>query len=477
MAASKSTSESTSTSASRSVPKPSNKNNTTTPDTHSPTEHPKPIPAFYCSYLLRSTVRHASLYIGSTPNPARRLAQHNGAARGGANRTAREKLRPWEMVVIVEGFMSRIAALQFEWAWQNAGGSRHIEPIEHNTAHAADVRIDPHTARGNKPRGTTTTRRQRRSGRSLTSHLADLHLLLRSTYFASWRLKVRFLSEDVYRVWQVWSERVDGLLPDNVEVVLDTMPLSSQDATTATRQQINNKDGVTARSSRGVQHLDIGYGGMKGYLEKSLFLLDNSERIDCGVCKEALSMKDDLVVVCSETGCRCACHLICLSTRFLEDSGVPDQMVPMDGSCPACKKTVKWPALMKELSLRTRGEKEIQAIFKKRKRSAAKDDGSGQKGKEDHDLAEHREKHGDRHPGTAEFTLDEPPWLDEARYGNEVCNEDDQDELHLDDDWMETLDLGSDSDSNDQPKAQSKQPSRVEIVIEDSDWDDAEIID
>ncbi|GBC16100.2 structure-specific endonuclease subunit SLX1 homolog [Rhizophagus irregularis DAOM 181602=DAOM 197198] len=82
---------------------------------------------FYCCYLLRSLSPKykQTSYIGSTNDPKRRLRQHNGEIASGAKKTSNK--RPWEMILFVYGFPNHVAALQFEWSWQNPSITRRLQ--------------------------------------------------------------------------------------------------------------------------------------------------------------------------------------------------------------------------------------------------------------------------------------------------------------------------------------------------------------
>ncbi|OEH73577.1 hypothetical protein cyc_06710 [Cyclospora cayetanensis] len=73
---------------------------------------------FFSVYLLQSCSSPHHFYIGCTTNPIRRLRQHNGTLQQGARRTSSH--RPWRLCLVIYGFPTLIAALQFEFRWQQA---------------------------------------------------------------------------------------------------------------------------------------------------------------------------------------------------------------------------------------------------------------------------------------------------------------------------------------------------------------------
>ncbi|HEX9794403.1 MAG TPA: GIY-YIG nuclease family protein [Planctomycetota bacterium] len=62
-------------------------------------------------YVLES-VQDGSTYVGSTTDPERRLAQHNGERAGGARRTRAG--RPWRLAAIYGPFDGRADAARAE---------------------------------------------------------------------------------------------------------------------------------------------------------------------------------------------------------------------------------------------------------------------------------------------------------------------------------------------------------------------------
>ena len=83
-------------------------------------------------YLLLSTGN--ATYVGATVNLERRVRQHNGELKGGANATSIRvnKGETWSPVCYVKNFPDWSAALQFEWKWKflTRKQSRKLSTIE-----------------------------------------------------------------------------------------------------------------------------------------------------------------------------------------------------------------------------------------------------------------------------------------------------------------------------------------------------------
>ncbi|KAH6638966.1 structure-specific endonuclease subunit SLX1 [Boeremia exigua] len=334
----------------------------------------KPIPAFYCCYLLRSKNRK-SYYIGSTPNPARRLGQHNGTSKGGAKRTAMQGKRPWEMTCIVTGFPSHFAALQFEWAWQNTHMTRHIDR-DVRDARAVELQ------KGKKAASAATGRRKK-PPMSLEARLKNLHHLLGVDSFRSWPLHLRFFAPDIFKQWERHTAKMPQKLRESitVQVTPAEMPkLAPEIWAEVSSHYIPDI----------IRSIPVAYEDCKPYVEKSIRSLQDKTRHSCGVCKKSADSTSGMVIVCPTETCETVSHLACLSKRFLiEDDSSTGALIPMEGSCPGCRTNLQWSTLMKELSLRTYGDEEIAAMFKpKRRKKTDTQEIDEEPAEEDEDLDE-----------------------------------------------------------------------------------------
>jgi structure-specific endonuclease subunit SLX1 len=313
----------------------------------------RPIPAFYCCYLLRSKNRKA-FYIGSTPNPARRLGQHNGSSKGGAKRTSMQGKRPWEMTCIVTGFPSKFAALQFEWAWQNTHATRHIE---------RDVR-DARLEELQKGRKNASPVKRPRPPMSMEARLKNLNHLLGVGSFSRWPLHLRFFAPDVFAQWEKHTSKMKTKLRKSIIIQLTPAELPKLAADVQSEMRTHFIPEI-------IRAIPVTYEDCKPYVEKSRSTLEEGRRHRCSVCNKDASTETALVVICPHEPCESISHVACLSQKFLADENNRDTFIPIQGGCPSCHTSVKWSDMMKELSLRMHGEEEVKAMFKmKRKKKS-----------------------------------------------------------------------------------------------------------
>ena len=368
-------------------------------------------------------------------------------------RTARNNLRPWEMTCIVTGFPSKIAALQFEWAWQNRHVTKRIADDERITEPPSPKESKKKTKSGKKRKKT------RRPPLKMHETLENLHLLLRVPSIARWPLSLRFFSVDVYSNWQLFNARSGRIIRDGISVIMDqrqSLESFENDETTGSAKpglQWKRK----ASGKGGVEGLDLTYTPLKGHLEKSKSRLASSQMLRCAVCFDETEPLLQTVLICPQARCSAASHMFCLARSFLKEENTEGSIIPISGTCPTCRAHSTWIDLVKEMSLRVKGEKEVAVLMgnaRGRKTWMAKADAAI-------DLVD---------------DVDFPKADDDQDPEDDPLEDEWLPQEFEDDDFSVTSVASEVSDTTNGAEA-NVFAQRRKFVIEDSDWDDAQILD
>ncbi|GMG27433.1 unnamed protein product [Ambrosiozyma monospora] len=298
-------------------------------------------PSLYCVYLLNSLPKKNSYYIGSTPDPNRRLRQHNGdLSRGGAYRTKRRGARPWKMVLFVYGFPSKISALQFEHAWQHADTTRFIY---------FQKRLQ---SKNGKPNG-------QGGGAGIHQKLANLRLLLESPGFVRMGLKLAIFDKTIYGHWM--SNRYQIPLPGHILVKVETHDTFDGEDTEEGDLESSFQGGNYSQIKR-FKEEELGW--QKYYFETSLKHFDESTDKKCAICQVPINLTEKLRCFCYQKNCDAFYHFNCWSQSMVDemdelynnqcitakdesDKPIVQPLLPIKGKCVKCNKVNFWNIVVK----------------------------------------------------------------------------------------------------------------------------------
>ncbi|KZT28272.1 hypothetical protein NEOLEDRAFT_1087264 [Neolentinus lepideus HHB14362 ss-1] len=269
-------------------------------------------PPFYACYLLKSvrTPRTKATYIGSTPNPPRRVRQHNGEITQGAWKTQRN--RPWVMQMIVHGFPSKLAALQFEWAWQHPHISRHLKDDSGKKLISSNHKY-------------------------LKANVSVARTMVASHPYTTWPLHVKLFTQDVLKAWTEASRKADA----------DGLPLPPGFTCVTEFEGVDGKTGM--RGSGRYGPIDVTDGQFTAaHLSKYKRITSTGTDLVCSICTEPLHQPFDPleIALCPQDSCTAMSHLHCLAQAFISQGKQPTA-IPRGGSCRSCNTYVLWGDVVK----------------------------------------------------------------------------------------------------------------------------------
>lgn len=187
----------------------------------------------------------------------------------------------------------------------------------------------------------------------MKSIISNVHLLLRVPSFARWPLKLHFFAPEVHKAWNKCCDTASEPLRETIPIYTDFPPNLDDEGTPSADPSL-----------RGIHALPLDYAPMKEYVEKTRSLYSFEREGNCVVCNEYMEHGEGLYATCSNSLCEGTGHISCWSQHLL-GSNPGEDIVPISGHCPKCEGKVNWGDMMKEMSLRIRGQKEVDKLLRK----------------------------------------------------------------------------------------------------------------
>ena len=301
--------------------------------------------SFFGCYLLTprgsAATRASKVYIGFTTDPNRRLRQHNGEIQGGAQQTKRyrDRFGEWEMRLCVFGFPTKIAALRFEWAWQNPHKSKRLKHVESGVS----------------------------ANQKLGAKLTVLSEMLHTPSWKRFPLTTQWIDRGVYDMFQAEGRREPpthmatsfGLINKNMLYCVD--PACKCEATqwgthdcddllqgvgelAPARDRSQPAGGATSSTAR---HRAAGGRGDQA----------------CSLCRKHVEARDRMacrkppcpslpplsrpINVSVVEECSFSAHMVCLAEHMLRHCGEEDRCIPVEAPCPHCQRPLLWGNLVR----------------------------------------------------------------------------------------------------------------------------------
>jgi structure-specific endonuclease subunit SLX1 len=270
--------------------------------------------------------------------------------------------RPWDMVMIVYGFPSKVAALQFEWAWQHPWKTRHLRTLS-----------------GGDDSGRGRAIFNNRYGLStLKARVNVVRTMITSQPYSNWPLHVKLFNMEAAKAWEEVG-RGNGQLPMGFTSAIE---LEGVDGKKANVHVGSGRSGPIDVSDSKLEpdvmvYSDLGvfqtYSHLHTLLWRGHWLLILVHRharsvksllisvrlyvsfFSPSLCHVLTGLQDPVTVcLCPTPTCHSLTHITCLSEHFHnQDSLSP--IIPRGGECPTCQTWVSWGDIVKGMYRRKAG--------------------------------------------------------------------------------------------------------------------------